>query len=57
MTNDVVDVVLEEVRCIMNIGLLLLRLVIGLTFAAHGSQKLFGWFGGPGLERTGEVFE
>jgi putative oxidoreductase len=41
----------------MNIGLLLLRLVIGLTFAAHGSQKLFGWFGGPGLERTGEVFE
>jgi putative oxidoreductase len=37
----------------MNIGLLLLRTVIGLTLAAHGSQKLFGWFGGPGLEKAG----
>jgi putative oxidoreductase len=32
----------------MNIGLLLWRLTVGLTLAAHGSQKLFGWFGGPG---------
>jgi len=41
----------------MNIGLLMLRLAIGLTLAAHGSQKLFGWFGGPGLKRTGHFFE
>lgn len=41
----------------MDIGLLLLRLAIGLTLAAHGAQKLFGWFGGPGLETTGRLFD
>jgi len=41
----------------MNIGLLLLRLAVGLTVAAHGAQKLFGWFGGPGLDGTGQFFE
>jgi putative oxidoreductase len=40
----------------INIMLLLLRLVVGLTFAAHGAQKLFGWFGGPGLDGTGQFF-
>jgi putative oxidoreductase len=40
----------------MNIGLLLLRLTVGLTIAAHGSQKLFGWFGGPGLSGAGQFF-
>jgi putative oxidoreductase len=33
-------------------GLLLLRVVIGGIFSAHGAQKLLGWFGGPGLEGT-----
>ncbi|HEY7529949.1 MAG TPA: DoxX family protein [Gemmatimonadota bacterium] len=33
----------------MDPGLLLVRLVVGLGIAAHGAQKLFGWFGGPGF--------
>ena len=40
----------------MDLALLLVRL-IGLGFAAHGAQKLFGWFGGYGLEGTGGFFE
>ncbi|HEY6843611.1 MAG TPA: DoxX family protein [Thermoanaerobaculia bacterium] len=41
----------------MNEGLLLVRLVFGLLMAAHGTQKLFGWFGGYGLTGTGGFFE
>jgi len=38
-------------------GLLAARLLLGLAMAAHGSQKLFGWFGGYGLAGTGGFFE
>lgn len=38
-------------------GITLLRIVAGLTFAAHGAQKLFGWFGGYGLSGTGQWME
>jgi putative oxidoreductase len=41
----------------MDVGLLLLRATVGLTLAAHGTQKMFGWFGGYGLEATGGFFE
>ena len=41
----------------MNVGLLLLRAVVGLVMAAHGAQKLFGWFGGHGIAGTAGFFE
>jgi putative oxidoreductase len=34
----------------MDVALLILRIVVGLYVAAHGAQKLFGWFNGPGLK-------
>jgi putative oxidoreductase len=32
-----------------DLGILILRVVVGFLFVGHGTQKLFGWFGGPGL--------
>ena len=37
----------------MDAGLLLVRVVFGLVMAAHGAQKVFGWFGGNGFSATG----
>ncbi|MBB6672892.1 DoxX family protein [Cohnella nanjingensis] len=41
----------------MDWGLFIIRVVIGLLFAAHGMQKLAGWFGGHGLKGTGGFFD
>jgi len=41
----------------MDLGLFIARLVVGALIAAHGAQKLFGWFGGYGIAGTGGFFE
>ncbi|HET9847450.1 MAG TPA: DoxX family protein [Candidatus Dormibacteraeota bacterium] len=37
--------------CGVDLGLLLIRVVVGLLLVGHGTQKLFGWFGGSGIEK------
>ncbi len=41
----------------ISLAFLIVRLLLGLGMAAHGSQKLFGWFGGHGIAGTGGFFE
>jgi putative oxidoreductase len=41
----------------MKIGRLILRVVVGSLFIGHGTQKLFGWFGGHGPDATAQMFE
>jgi putative oxidoreductase len=40
----------------MAYGILFLRVIVGLVLAAHGTQKLFGWWGGHGIRGTGGFF-
>ena len=51
MSNRLLD---RELATDAGLGPLVLRIPVGLIFAAHGAQKLFGWFGGYGLEGTGQ---
>lgn len=39
------------------LALLIIRVVVGLTLVAHGTQKLFGWFGGPGYAKLQKGFK
>ncbi|MBO2670293.1 DoxX family protein [Shewanella algae] len=48
------DLMIKLLRTDAGFAPLALRLPIGITFMAHGAQKLFGWFGGYGLEGTGQ---
>ncbi len=40
-----------------HLGLLIIRLAFGISFAIHGCQKLFGWFGGHGIKGNAQFFE
>lgn len=42
-------------RPVVDVSLLILRVVVGVIFAAHGAQKLFGAFGRPGLSKVVEM--
>src|SRR5215472_8302765 len=41
----------------VDLGILIIRVLFGAALAAHGAQKLFGWFGGYGLKGTGGWME
>ena len=47
----------EHTKTTTNIALLALRSILAVVFIFHGSQKLFGWFGGYGLTATGQYME
>ncbi|HSK95437.1 MAG TPA: DoxX family protein [Euzebyales bacterium] len=51
MTADAVAALAD-----VEVGLLILRVGVGVPFSLHGMQKLFGWFGGGGLRGTGRWF-
>jgi putative oxidoreductase len=46
-----------KVMARQDLALAALRVVVGAVFIAHGAQKLFGWFGGPGIVGQGRFFE
>src|SRR4051812_2922760 len=50
------DRTLSPDRTAVDVALFAVRIVVGLIFMAHGSQKMFGMFGGPGLQTTVQMF-
>lgn len=59
MINDSFSLALAPTLEVANgsFGLLLARVAVGLGIAAHGAQKVLGWFGGGGPRGTGQFFE
>src|SRR2546428_13481754 len=57
LTQTVVSEEQKQGGMMRDIGLLILRLVMGGLLVGHGSQKLFGWFNGPGLKGTAGFLE
>jgi putative oxidoreductase len=54
--SSLLQVGIEELPTHVDAGLLLLRVLVGVTFSLHGFQKLFGWFGGGGFAGTSRWF-
>jgi putative oxidoreductase len=50
------DPLVSRDRTAVDFSLLILRVIVGVIFMAHGSQKMFGMFGGSGLKATVEMF-
>ena len=48
---------MKNTQTTTNVALLALRVILATVFIFHGSQKLFGWFGGYGLTATGQYME
>ena len=55
--NDLATNLDRRADAARDIGLLVVRLTLATVFVFHGSQKLFGWFGGHGLRGTGQFLE
>lgn len=56
MIKPIIPAVAPLTRALSPLGEPLVRVVTGLFLLPHGTQKLFGWFGGYGLEATGQFF-
>ncbi len=54
INNTIANLVIYTTKTEQSLASLPLRLIAGIIFAAHGGQKLFAWFGGYGLDGTGQ---